>query len=374
MTHIGIVSYNIYGNFTNYGSALQSWALHQVINKLGGKQYDSVLVDYCPMVHLDKDILNPMKHMWDQDSVSQRACELSLIDIRENYYKFNSFFHNRFKKTESQYNYENFETIIEKDHIAKFVCGSDTIFCTIESHGFDDGFFANYPCMKGNSIAYAASFGDTYFDEDSYLVLNQRLHNFQSLGIREKKFVSYIHANTEIPCQKTIDPTLLLTSEEYGSITSERISQEKYLVLYARRYNPKMFDFADRLAKEHGWKVVDISLRAQLLNGKHDPWYKAGVEEFLSLVKHAEFIVTNSFHGLIFSVQFCKPIVVFSREQADSKIEELLDLFGMNNQMLITGAEDYESHIDYESVHKRIAIAREESITFLKQSLERLLQ
>ena len=96
MERIGIVSYNIYGNFTNYGSALQSWAVSQTINKLGRGQYEAVLVDYCPKVHLDKDILDPIKNMWDQDEVSVNACKLSLPAIRENYFKFDKFYNSHF--------------------------------------------------------------------------------------------------------------------------------------------------------------------------------------------------------------------------------------------------------------------------------------
>lgn len=67
---IGIVSYNIYGNFTNYGSALQSWALQQTIKFLG---YQPVLVDYCPDVLRDMDPLNPYKNMWDKDEESKKC-------------------------------------------------------------------------------------------------------------------------------------------------------------------------------------------------------------------------------------------------------------------------------------------------------------
>ena len=73
-----------------------------------------------------------------------------------------------------------------------------------------------------------------------------------------------------------------------------------------------MFDFADRLAERNGWKVVDISLRAENAN-KHKMAYDAGVEEFLSLVKNCEYVVTNSFHSIIFATQFCRPFVAFSR-------------------------------------------------------------
>ena len=69
MARIGIVSYNRYGNFTNYGSALQSWAMCRAVDKLGAQ---SVLVDYLPEVLRDKNPLNPMAHMWDTDPVARR--------------------------------------------------------------------------------------------------------------------------------------------------------------------------------------------------------------------------------------------------------------------------------------------------------------
>lgn len=67
---IGTISYNIYCNFTNYGSALQTWALHQAIKKVTGDMIKSVLVDYCPEILVDKDPLNPFANMWDKDEES----------------------------------------------------------------------------------------------------------------------------------------------------------------------------------------------------------------------------------------------------------------------------------------------------------------
>ena len=73
MKRIGTVSYNIYCNFTNYGSALQTWALNQAINKLG---YHAKLIDYCPDILSDKDPLNPFSNMWDKDEESKRMCRI----------------------------------------------------------------------------------------------------------------------------------------------------------------------------------------------------------------------------------------------------------------------------------------------------------
>lgn len=133
-----------------------------------------------------------------------------------------------------------------------------------------------------------------------------------------------------------LDPTLLLAPADYEQITALRQEESPYLLLYARRYNPEMDAFAERLAAEKGWRIVEISLRAENAK-KHRTFYEAGVGEFLSLVKYAQFVVTNSFHGMIFSIQFNRDFYVFSRGQCDSKILELLELLGLSSKLLTDG-------------------------------------
>ena len=367
MINIGIVSYNIHCNFTNYGSALQSWALSETLKKLGHRP---VLVDYCPDCLKEKDPLNPMKNMWDTDEESRKMCELSLPAIRVNYQKFERFYTERFNRTKKTYTKENFNEIVDDEKLDRFICGSDTIFC-VDEFGMDDGYYANYDCMRnGHTIAYAASFGDSHFTPKTYQILNERLKNFKALGIRENSMIPYIREHSKTPVQRVLDPTLLLTQEDYDRIAiPERLEKQRYLLLYARRYNKKMFDFAEKLAAARGWKIIDISLRATNEAKGHIMRYDAGVEEFLSLVKHAEYVVTNSFHGMIVSVQYRKPFVVFSREQCDTKIDEVLELFGLSNRKMITGEEKCSDAINYVEVHKRIEVARDSSISFLRTSL-----
>lgn len=367
MKRLGIISYNIYGNFTNYGSALQSWALHQAVKSQG---HSPVLVDYCPDILADKDPLNPFANMWDQDEESRRMCELTLPAIRENFYKFDKFYHERFERTGKKYTSENFDEVVKDEKLNGFICGSDTIFCPDE-FGFDDGYYANYECMKKHSVAYAVSFGDPHFTEETYKVLNDRLQNFNAFGLRENLMVSYVTNHTNVPVKKVLDPTLLLTSIDYDRIATERLEKGKYLLLYVRRYNPKMEAYAEKLAAENGWKIVEISLRAtNAEKPNRRMFYEAGVEEFLSLVKYAECVITNSFHGMIFAVQYRRPFQVFSREQCDTKITELLELFGLSDHMLVTGAEKGNSaDINYEEVHNRIAEARRKSLEFLHMEL-----
>ena len=160
MKRIGTISYNIYCNFTNYGSALQTWALHQAMKQIGSSP---ILVDYCPDILADKDPLNPFGNMWDKDDESRRMVELTMPAIRDNYEKFDRFYHEQFARTKRAYTSANFQSVL--DEVDTFVCGSDTIFCPDE-FGFDDGYYANYPCMRGNSVAYAPSFGDPHSSEE----------------------------------------------------------------------------------------------------------------------------------------------------------------------------------------------------------------
>ena len=124
-------------------------------------------------------------------------------------------------------------------------------------------------------------------------------------------------------------------------------------------------------ARRLGVQVVEISLRAE--NAAHHPmFYQAGVEEFLSLVRHAACVVTNSYHGMIFSVQLKRPFYLFSREQCDGKIGELLSLMGLTGRLLVTGRETVAPTVDYDAVDAALAPARRDSLAFLQNELDLL--
>lgn len=366
MKTYGIVSYNIYCNFTNYGSALQSWALSQVIGRLG---YRAKLIDYCPEVLKEADPLNPFKLMWDKDEESRRMCELTMPAIRENCAKFDRFYRERFNKTAKKYTAANFDDVVVDEGIDGFVCGSDTIFC-IDEFGVDDGYYANYPCMKRRVVAYAASFGDSHFTDETYKLLNERLQNFKAIGLRENQWVSYVRDQVKVPVEKVLDPTLLLRREDYDQVAISPSKSDRYLLLYARRHNSKMEQYAINLAKRKGLKVVEISLRATNAEKGHEMRYDAGVEEFLGLVRDAKFVVTNSFHGMIMAVHYQRPFVVFSREQCNRKIEEVLALFGLSENLLVDApSESKVCEINYNAVEARIDEARIASWSFLEKEL-----
>ena len=365
---IGIISYNLYLNYTNYGSALQSFALYNSIKKIG-KGIEPVLIDYCPEILRDKNPLEPLKNTWDQDEFTKKALLDSAEEIKENYSKYMRFFNSNFNITKNKYIATNFDKIKDLEGINNFVCGSDTIFCTLEFHGFDDGYFSNYDVMKnGYSFSYAASFGDSTFENEAERrQLNNLLKNFAYIGVRESTLVSELKEEG-YPITRVLDPTLLLQSTDYDKISDKRIIKEDYLLLYARRHDNEMIAYAEKVAKKYNLKIIDISLRAHFYKD-HIPFYSAGVEEFLSLIKYSKYVITNSYHGAIFGIIYQKPLAVFSREQANTKIGDLLSLLGCSEILHYKNDDSYYLP-NYDLVNKNIDIEREKSMCFLNKALE----
>lgn len=366
----GIVSYNHYVNFVNFGSVLQSWALQQALDRLG---VDNVIVDYCPRCMMSANKDNPLPLMQEADELSRECCRLSMGDIRRANRKFDAFWDSKCRKTDEYFDADSLDKL-ERMELDGYICGSDTIWDIHEFpgfHGFDDGYFAHAPGMRDkHNIAYSASIGDCKFSEKEKVELSKHLKNFRAVALREKSGTGMFSElwGGDVAC--TIDPTLLLEAEDYMTLEKESLlrPEEPYLLLYSRRYNPAMEAYADRLAEEKGLKVVEISLRA--VNGdRHIMAYDTGIEEFLFLTHQAACIVTNSFHGAIFAMQYRRPFHAFFRQGTTSKTQFLLDRFGLSDRC-VSGQEFLGDSVDWESAWKRIREEREASLAYLRGALE----
>lgn len=362
MKKYGIVTYSKHFNFVNFGSMLQCYALQQALGKLG---VDNVVIDYRNDALLTKDINDPLRNMRDGRFLSRLGCRLSYPQIRKVNRKFDDFWNDHYNKTDIVYTSHNFNEL----EFDGFICGSDTIWDINESEGFDRGFFADFECMCGkHNISYSPSLGDRPFVEADRKRLTEVLRNFSHISMRETNNIGIIDSCTELPINKTIDPTLLLDRSDYESIVSEPQQDRPYILLYSRTYNSEMIKFADKLAKKHKLRVVEISLRIQHFY-KHKMAYNTGVDEFLGLVKNAEFVVTNSYHGAIFAMQFRREFYVFSRADCSNKIKVLLEMAGLDERLQVTADGEEQPVIDYGNVWDRLLKEREGSLRYLKTAL-----
>lgn len=365
MKKYGIISYNHYVNFVNFGSILQTYALQQALNQL---HVDNVIVDYTPksMLHADKD--NPMPLFQEVDAVSRHNLELSLPDIHKANQKFDAFWASHCRKTEHHYDADHLSGL----NLDGYICGSDTIWNLQEFQGFDPGFWADAPEMRGkHNITYSASIGDGTFSEEEWRITSDKLKNFMHIAMRENTMLPEFESIWGGHVYCTVDPTLLLDCSAYEALEVESSlkPKAKYLVLYSRQYNPEMNAYADCLAEKYGLEVVDISLR-YLNKDHHIMAYNTGIEEFLDLIHHAEAVVTNSFHGAIFAIQYRRPFHAFFRNGTASKTQFLLDRFGLSGRHVTGTSNLLDSIIDWDAAWESIARQRQESFDYLRMALE----
>jgi hypothetical protein len=359
---VGIVSYNFYGGYVNYGAVLQSFALQKILDDLS---VPNIIVDYMSENYRNINMGIPVGYMLKEGNGALARWLINARSMLAVDKKFKSFIKTHCRKTEKTYTKDNFNELA----YSTYICGSDTIWNIRESNGFDDGFWANYDCMKSSrNIAYSPSLADVEFSPDEEKIFIHRLNNFSAIGLREPTYMDFIKANTNVDVQWTLDPTLLPDVSVYDKLTRNSYKKEKYLLLYTRSGDKEIVYFADKIAKKHGLKVIEISLRAQHAY-KHTMAYNTGIEDFLALVRDAVCVVTNSFHGTIFSILYAKEFYTFIRPRAGNKNRFLLKRLGLESQLKTKREDDFGYAIDYEAVSKKLNEDRLASIAFLKRAI-----
>ncbi len=368
MNKVGIVSYNLHYNYSNYGSILQTYALQEAIKT--SLNLEPVIIDYCPDLFRNSEPSNPLAIIKDKDSDLYRACEFLAEDIRENERKIRKFIREYYHYTSVTYYGENFNNTLNDENLSGYVCGSDAIWSYEYFKTFDDAFYGNHECMKQTyTVSYAASFGETIFTDDQRMIMLELMKNYKAIGIRESTELLNISNHVNVSVKRVLDPTLLLSVEDYKRIMSVRLIGTPYLLIYSRRYDENLYKMAEIISRERNLQIVEISLDIRH-SMKHILMYSAGVEEFLSLIYNADYVITNSLHGTIFSILMNKNFYVFSRIHGDIKIDELLTLLGLSDRK-INGcvSEDEITDIDYDIVNKVLIKERTLSRDFLVDSL-----
>ena len=216
--------------------------------------------------------------------------------------------------------------------------------------------------------AFAASVGTTELNEESKILLRNGLECFTEVTVRESSAVSLIKDVTSVPVNAVLDPTFLYDEEYWAAIAKKPEVDEPYIFVYMLRPEPVTLSAALALADKTGYKVYLFSNR--LIN---DTRVKnvtdAGLEEFLGYIKNADYIVTNSFHGTAFSIQFKKQFVSIAISGSGMRVTDFLQLVGLQNR-IITSADQIDTidnEIDWNSVEGVIRAERKRSIEYLNR-------
>ena len=370
MDKYGIISLNIYEKDNNWGSILQSYALQEAVMKLG---YNVEIVDICPKCINPLEARYPIVRVFPfnirllKNSFRNSVINYKTYVERDN--KFRNFIKKYYRKT-PKYTINN----LPINSFSGFIVGSDIVWNIDFTNGFDDLYFCNLPEMKKlNNISYAPSMCDRVLSKTEEEKFKDRLTNFKYISVREKSNVDYIKKITDNEVVSVLDPTLLLEEDDYSKFLLDRIIEEDYVLVYTVPPDKALVDAAVKYAKENCKKVVLIEcLNIQKKNKDCISYNNAGIEEWLTLIKHADHIFTNSFHACIFSIIFKKQFHAVYRNPGKTKIADLCDSLNIKNfsEKSSNYSFDMKNEIDYDTVYKKLNELKENSIVYLKKSLD----
>ncbi len=359
---IGTLTYH---DTTNYGAVLQAYALQKKINDLG---YDCEIIDYkCDAITQRYKI----KKLSECKNLKQLV--KSILTNRNSKILKNKFknFEKNYQKLSSKSYYKS--DIIDTNRIYdKFVVGSDQVW-NLELSGEDATYFLDFVDSDEKKLSYAASFGYSKVPDKYLDITKENLSKFNNILVREEQGKKIVKNLLNRDVEITLDPTLLLNSSDWNNIIDktniENINYD-YILLYIIAPNNDIIEFARKLAKKKNCKIIYINHSYKNVIGVKNV-KTAGPDEFLYYLKNAKYIVTTSFHGVAFSINFKKQFFyALSKEtnNFNSRIENLVNLLGLEDRTIDKDFSKYKT-INYENVYSKLDEQRTLSQNELRKEL-----
>lgn len=345
---IGILTYH---RAENYGALLQSYALLTYLRSLG---HDVSFVDYWPKYHSDYFGLFPWQQMNKRGPLRKMVFFIQLLIWGIPRYVR--------KKRLQRFMYEKLELPKEPLYIdnscqtEKFdvvIYGSDQIWRKQNLSGveFDDWYFGTGNVQTNRKIVYAGSMGTvaTTDADDDYF--RDKMKNFDGISVREKDLQLYLE-KLGVSSVLVTDPVFLLSREHWKNIAKAPSNNEKYILFYNLLNTRESEEFASKLSKEKGFPVLEINKRmllSHLLSKRYIS--TASVEEFLGLIEGAEYVISNSFHGVAMSIIFEKEFYAVGMGAKANRVLTLLDSVGIKDHYISSQQSHFLSDkIDYDKV------------------------
>lgn len=354
----------------NFGSALQTYATQKIFER---HDCTPIVIDY----RRKQDLLKNRIFMMDwgnQKSLSVYVKKIIYmffrsISIIKKEMTIGRFIRRRINLSKKFSSYEQLSSEYPKADI--YVTGSDQTWNSKYNNGIDPAYFWGF-LRNERIIAYAASIGKTEFDDSESSITKKFLEKYDAISVREKSAKELLtklgFSNTEC----ILDPTLQLSKDEWKRIISKRLIKQRYvllMILYNEDNNAT--EIARNIANRRGIKLVKVSWDLKKDKNVDILMTHRTPEDFLSLIYYADFIVTNSYHGICFSINFEKQFLAIKRDEFNTRLESILETVGLFSRLVTI--DNYlkvtDEVIEYEVVNERIEIERRKADAFLKNVL-----
>ena len=254
-----------------------------------------------------------------------------------------------------------------------YITGSDQVWGPIGTDAYDPAFFLNFSEEKSRRISYAASFGKTEFTPELKSRFAEMLGRYEAITVRENSAVALIREMGISHVQQVLDPTLLIPAEVWAQKITDTFPRS-YILVYQLHNNQRMLEYAYAMSEKTGLPLVTMSSTAQHLSHKGSKHvFLPSLSQWLGYIKNASFMITDSFHGTAFAINFGTQFINVLPEETSTRNRSILELTGLQNRV-VTDFSDLsflERPIDFAPVHRIIRENRQRSYDILDQLLNK---
>lgn len=300
----------------NYGSILQAYALQEELNSREDVEYE-IICQYGKKVVSLSNLVDKLKRFGLRTTFKRIIWKFGFKKLRLRNIKIQKFMDEHLCVSTKEYNEENIKEANYK--YDGFVCGSDQIW-NPELVKMDSIYWLNFVEQGKLKFSYAPSVGVNSFTKEQIEQLRKNLVDFKKISTREEASTLLInHAMKCNCCQTVLDPTLLVERTFWDKITVNKIYNEPYVFVYMLRGNKKQRKLIEKFAKLVGLKIVTIPFldteRIELYDFKFGDYklWDADPSEFISAIRYANYVITDSFHSMIFSCLYHRTFFIFPK-------------------------------------------------------------
>lgn len=394
MKKAGIVT--LYHGNSNYGGVLQAYALNRTVRQLG---YRCLTIDYQPssmsvkekfsrkirqegiMAAVKAAVRLSAKGLWKK---GVRFCTPGITQkIQEREKRTEEFRRNRIPHTARTY---NSRTIKEAaDAFDLFLCGSDQIWNMGCAGSFDPVYWLDFVPEGKKKASYAASMPLPEIPAAERDEIRRRVRALDGVSVREEQGGKLLEPLLGKKVPVVLDPVLLVEKSHFEQMGNNRIIKQPYVFTYFLGDSTEARESVRRWAKRRNIQIVCIPCllseyrRCDRNFGDVQIW-DAGPEEFLSLIRHSEYVMTDSFHAAVFSAIFNKEFWVFKRDEdgdkrsMNTRIEYQMELFQIPERLVAPSRLEERfkctGKIDYQRLDRRIESEKKKSLEYLRRILE----
>ncbi len=349
---------------SNYGSLLQSIATVKVIGQLGHK---CEIIDYRREDESGfKMILTSLalKPEWNNNPLKK----IIYILVR---YPAELMASRKFARMRSRYlrmtqKYTTVEQLsgIESD---VFMTGSDQVWGPTQNGKYDEAYFLSFVGPEAKKVAYASSFGRSNFEKEVLKEYKGLLSSYDSITVREDSAIEMLEGMNVSCLGHVLDPTLLLSGEDWDKYIDKEIDG-KYVLVYQIHNDINLNEYAKKFAEKVNLPLLRVSPSLHQFSRGGDFKYLPDIGEFLAYIKNCTYLITDSFHGTVFALNYNKQFIdILPNNHTESRNLSILKLTGLEDR-IVTDFDDFsiaDRTIDYTSINKIIEDQRQKSIAIL---------